>query len=935
MRDSFSPDVSMAKISELLERLPPVKTVHMSANGIALWICWEGDIDPSVGQTLQDYGGMHIGTDRNQSLWFFFNIDVMLALARLAVWAKYNPMAMAVQVFPSRLLLSVTREQTIATDITLNSQEIVPPRSMQVWIHPKIREQAANIPGLSFIKAPRLQGMASVEWVLLEADIRLPYTSAQGWYALVHPLGNQLDKAFQAGWRFMFNKIDAVIQQHKFKYNVHETFVMLSLDNLRALRLWVRELLTAMGETKTQHPESYWPCVCVIVDRRGLNLNNELPKKVGIKWDQLVPDFPYVSYRNAYLMGEGFTLNELHFSSSNATMDSWCTVGLGENQAFEEHVPVLVAGQLVAGDGQNCFYCGARNHEPGMCPTRRLKTEEENIWKEFGDIALDTLNESFRNIDAGLTDHGLAGYERILESGTPASLLLKACFEINHPAQLREAERMWSINPARSREELFGMKAGEEDGEPPKNLLTRESRDESPLWPLFDRFCKLAPGDLGKFEKDVQAAITRIPRDGRLRTLLGFVLMERGEATRALAAWREGETLSSTSPQQAWHQYLQGRLLEVTGRHVDAQEMYQTALRLSPQWREVEYRLIVCRVKMGFTEQVQQRIVQLVHQDASSFNRFLIDPELERGHFIILTALFPVWNEALHQATEERAELERLEGEVNAWFPEEHPVAFRFRRRIAALAQLSGVTNYMAFLQVIKNRPGIEKDILQQIHREIEQLQETYKNYLSILEIVRDEASWFPFPRVLVEFNRDFNECAGIINWAFGTNFHETDAFKRAQAYIPTVSDLLKQLERRLRFLRVVRDATLFVIVLVKTFFWVEVVGIVLCLIVVPAIAIYGDQFGLAWLKGLIRTHHWELQKVLITIVSIMALGVAVLRTTLVFERKRERLLADARIHREQMQQKRLERIRESKRAQVEREAKFARSRAMFDTPDE
>ena len=922
----------MAKISELLERLPPVKAVHMSANGVALWICWDGDLDTSVGQTLQDYGGMHIGTDRNQALWFFFNIDVMLALARLAVWAKYNPLAMSVQVFPARLLLSVTREQTVAIDITLNSQEVVPPRSMQVWVHPKVREQAANIPGLSFIKAPRLQGMASVEWTLLEADIRLPYTSAQGWFALVHPLGNQLDKAFQAGWRYMFNKIDAIIQQHKLKYNVHNTFVMLSLDNLRSLRLWVRELLTVMTETKTQHPESYWPCVCVIVDRRGLNLNNELPNKVGIKWDQLVPDYPYVSYRNAYLMGEGFTLNELHFSSSNATMDSWCTVGLGENQTADDHVPVLVAGQLVAGDAQNCFYCGARNHETGMCPTRRLKTEDVNIWKEFGDVPLETINESFREIDAGLTEYGLAGYDRILESETPAALLLKSCFEINHPAQLREAERMWSMNPARSREELFGMKADEDEEETAKPLI-RDTKDDSPLWTLFDKFCKLTPGDLIKFEKDVQNAISRMPRDGRLRTLLGFVLMERGESVRALAAWREGEALCSTSPQQAWHQYLQGRLMEITGRHVDAQEMYQAALRLSPQWREVEYRLIVCRVKMGFAEQVQQRIVQLISQDSSSFNRFLIDPELERGHLIILTALFPVWNEALRQAAEERAQLERLGNEVDAWFPEDHPVAFRFRRRIAALTQLSGVTNYMAFLQVIKKRPGIEKDILQQIHREIEQLQETYKTYLSILEVIRDEAAWFPFPRVLVEFNRDFNECAGIINWAFGTNFHETESFKRAQAYIPTVSDLLKQLENRLRFLRVVRDSTLFVLVLIRTFFWVEVVGIILCLIVVPAIAIYGDQFGLGWLKNLIRTHHWELQKVLVTIVSIMALGVAVLRTTLVFERKRERLLADARIHREQMQQKRLQRIRESKRQQIEREAKAARSRVIFEPP--
>ena len=924
----------MAKIAELLERLPSVKAVHMSANGIALWIYWEGSVDPSVSQTLQDYGGMHICTDRNQALWFFFNIDVMLALARLAIWAKYNPMSMGVEAFPARLVLSVSREQTLAIDITLNSQEIVPPKSIQVWIHPKVCEQASVMPGLSFIKAPRLQGMASVEWALLEADIRLPYTSSQGWYALVHPLGNPLDKTFLSGWRHMFAQFDGVIQRHKFKYNVHETFLMVSLENLRSLRLWVREFLTCVSDVKTQQQESYWPCVSVIVDRRGLNLNNELHKKVGIKWEQLVPDFPYVSYRNAYLMGEGFTLNELHFSSANATMDSWCTVGLGEDMMTEDHVPVLVAGQLISGDGDNCFYCGARNHGPSQCPTRKLKNENENIWGEFGDVPLDAINEAFREIDMTLTRDGQEGYDRVLESESPATLLLKACWEVNHVVQLREAERMWAQSPSsRTREEVFSMGGGEDDDDrPPMTFLGRDSKDDSPLWTLFDRFLKPSI-DLAKLEKDIQAAISRMPRDGRLRTLLGFVMMERGDSHRAMAAWREGESLSSSSPQQAWHQYLQGRMLEILGRYVDAQEMFQAALRIAPQWLEVEYRLIVCRVKMGFAEQVQQRIVHLINQEPRMFNRFLIDPELERGHLIILTALYPTWSDALQQATDERSNLERLQGEVNAWFPEDHPVAFRFRRRIATLAQLSGVTNYMAFLQVIKKRPGIEKDILQQIQQEIERLQDIYKGYLSILEIIRDEASWFPFPRVLVEFNRDFNECAGIINWAFGANFHDTTSFKQAQAYVPTVTDLLKQLEARLRFLRVVRDSTLFVLILLRTFFWIEVIGIVLCLLFVPAIAIYGDNFGLGWLKTLIRQHHWELQKVLVTIVSIMALGAAVLRTTLIFEKRREKLLASAREHREQMQHQRLERIRE---ANAQREQKRrARKSTPFSTDDE
>ena len=65
----------MPLISDLFQRLPSVKDVHMSSAGLALWICWEGDLDTAVPQTLQDYGGLSVVSDRDQSLWFFFRSE--------------------------------------------------------------------------------------------------------------------------------------------------------------------------------------------------------------------------------------------------------------------------------------------------------------------------------------------------------------------------------------------------------------------------------------------------------------------------------------------------------------------------------------------------------------------------------------------------------------------------------------------------------------------------------------------------------------------------------------------------------------------------------------------------------------------------------------------------------------------------------------------
>lgn len=901
----------MPLISELLQRLPSVKDVHMSSAGLALWICWEGDLDASVHQTLQDYGGMSVVTSRDQSLWFFFSSDVFLALARLVVWAKFNPLPISIEVLPARLLLSIRREMSLAVDAALGHQEILVPETLQVWVHPKAKETAGTLPGISFSSGTQLKGMASQGWEHLEADPRLPYASSQGWYSLLRPLGNPLDKRFQAGWRAMYAGIEEIIQKHKLKYNVNNNYVTLPLENLRQLRIWMRDLLQKFAETKGQ--ENYWPCVCVIVDRKGLNFNNELPQKVGINWGNLMPDFPYMSYRNAFLLGDTFQITDLHFSSGHSSMDSWCTVALGEGMLQNEgSIPVLVAGQLILGDKAGCFYCGARNHDSCECPTRRMKLSTTDVWKHFADFSLESINEGFQAIEKTLEKSGLVGYASLTDNNTIEGRLMRMVFEIDVPLQLRIIERLW-LTTGRD----FPL------GDPPEAAENNDignSKDDNPIWGLLDRFIKLHSQDLANFERDLTNIMARSPRDHRLRALLGFAAMERGDHTRAQAAWKDAETLASSSLYQAWYLLLQGRLLEMQARYSEAMDIYQNALRLNPQWQAAEYRQVVCRVKMGFAEQIQPRILQMVDQDPAIFNRFLIDPELERGHLLILTALFPYWTDSKRQAEDEKPRIGELLKQVDDWFPPEHLIARKLKQRLSDLANQISITNYLSFLNIVRTRPGIEKDLNTQIQKEIEELKERFKNYLSILEVIRDEAAWFPFPRVLVEFNRDFNECAGIINWAFGSNFHESDAFKRAQAYVPTVVDLLGKLEKRLKFLRVVRDSTLFVLILGRTFFWVEIAGLLLCVIGVPTIAVFGNEFGLGWLKTLIRNNHWELQKVLLIILSVMALGISALRTTLVFEKRRDQLVADARAQREQMQRVRLERIKEAMRAKAERD---------------
>ena len=890
----------MAQLSQLLARLPECREVRMSATGHVLWVCWQGTLAPAVGQTLLNYGGMQVGEAAEQSLWFFFTDDVFLALARLQVWGNFNELAVGVELMPGRLQMGRRREATVLLDAALQNQEMLVTDQLDVWVHPKSREGRGTMPGISFERHAARQGMAAADWSGMVVDVRMPYASTQSWFAILHPLGSPLDKAFQAGWSAMFKRVEALLQQLKIKFIVHETFVMLALENLLMLRTFMRDYLHSFDK---EHGEgAHWPCVCVLADRNNLNFNSELPKKIGLQWDKLMPDFPYLSYRNAYLLGEGFTVQDLRYTGEQMSVDNWCNVLLDENSLSGRSIPLLMPGQLTAGNGVGCFYCGVHSHTAEQCPTRACPPSRAQVWDDLAGMDLESINEGFRQTELALAEQGVAAYPALLAGGGPAATVLAAVLDLNGACQLRNVPRRW----------LYRSHDPDTEGENP-------ARDDSPAWVLLDALAGAGPDELADLEKRITQTIARHQRDPRLRMVLAFTQVERGELERALGSFREAASLTPSPALQAWNEFLQARLAEEQGQFGSAIEQYTQVWRVMPQWREVRYRGMVCKVKMGFAEPVLDQIVKLVREDPTYFNRVLIDPALERGRLLILSALYELWEEARKKAEAERACINELRARLEAWFPADHPVQLQMGERLGNLEALSNVSNYMAFLKVVADRPTLESELDAAIAQQVEDLRNRYKYYLDILQEIRDEASWFPFPTALRDFSREFNEAAGIINRAFACNFREAASFKQVQAEAPRLAELLRELRKRLQNLRMVRDGTLFGLTMARTFIWVEAVGLLLCFIGVPVVVFWGDALRLGWLKQILGADQWSIQKVLILIVSVVALGLAALRTTLTFDRKREKLLEQAREQREQAQRARLEKIKRQRRAEAEK----------------
>lgn len=892
----------MAQLSQLLSRLPEGKDVRMSTMGHVLWVCWHGKLPPAVGQTLLNYGGMLVGEEEEQALWFFFTDDVFLALARLTVWGNFNELPVSIELFPGRLQFDRKRDACLLLDAALQAQEMLVRDSLEVWVHPKSREGKKSLPGISFERRPGRQGMSSVDWATMLVDVRMPYASTHSWFAILHPLGSPLDKAFQSGWTAMFKKVETLLQRLKIKSIVSGTFVMLAMDNLLMLRTFLRDYLHSFDKENGEGGV-YWPCVCVIADRNNLNFNSDLPKKIGLQWDNLMPDFPYLSYRNAYLLGEGFTVRDLRYTGEQVSVDDWCNVLLNENSLSERSIPLLMPARLTAGDSAEpgCFYCGIHSHTAVQCPTRSCPPAAPDLWDRIAVLDLEAVNEGFRRIELVLNEEGVAGYTALLRDGGDAALVLQGVLDLNSACQLRNVPRNW----------LYRMREPEPGEELPP-------RDDSPAWEMLDKLSVAAPEDLADLEKKIAQNISRHQRDPRLRMAQGFCQVERQDFARAAASFGEAAVLTPSPMLQAWNEFLQARLEEEQGHFGAAIEQYGQVWRVT-QWREAQYREMVCKVKMGFAEAVLDPLTKLIRDDPSYFNHILMDPALERGRLLILSSLYDLWAEAKKKAESEGPAINALDARLHDWFPPEHPVQLLLGGKIRQLEKLASISSYIAFLKVVETRPALEKELEECINREVEELCNRYKYYLDILQEIRDEASWFPFPSALREFSRDFNESAGIINRAFSCNFRDAAAFKRVQADTPRLAELLRNLRKRLQFLRMVRDGTLFGLTMGKTFMWIEVVGLLLCFIGVPVVVFWGDSLRLGWLREILGEDQWSIQKVLILIVTVISFGLAALRTTLVFDRKREKLLEQARKQREQTQQTRLERIRKQRRAEEEK----------------
>jgi len=902
----------MFKLASMTQKQPRIRESRMTTSGYGLWIVWTEELTEAIPHTFLDYGGLPLMEDAHQSLWFFFTKDVFKALARLQVWAKLNDLPVFIEVFQASLKVGfqLERELSIATDI--NAQEALKPDEFQIWIHAGCKEAALSVPGIELTEARPYSGLAAGPWSHIEVDSRLGYESGLAWYGVLKPLGNPLDKNFAEGWRKFYGELEGVLERLKLSFLFKDNNIIFALNNYRTMRTWCLEVLTLMNDIKHREEDSpYWPSVMVVAEKDSLNFNEELPSKIHIDWEQMAPDFPHMSYRTAFMLGERFKIKDVSFSLERGRFTDWCYVHLADVEEEQGgSLPVAMPAALVAGSEHPCFYCGFRNHKEAECPSRAIRELNPGIWGKIARTGLEEINTHFAAVGQEVEKAPVPALLGQVEAKEGADLT-KAIYEINATLQLRMVPNVF-------------RSVGKEFPEALKNLAPPDTENYA-----YEILRELMDGDLLQAERMARDHAFKNPGDYMPRVLNGFINVEKGDLEKAEQIFKDAEPLGPAPFHHSYMFFLRGRALEIQYKFDSAIGMYKQAAMHSPKWKEPLYRQAVCMVKMGFTEHSLGIFSQLFQAEPSFFNRIIIDPELERGAIQILSYLWGPWTEAQAAAQDGMEKLAKFSLELEEWFGEESgDFGKQIKKSAENLREMGEVDNYVAFRRIVSGYARLSKEMRRQVDEEIKVLNKKAQIFSDQLKDIHDEISWFPFPKALKEFNNNFNYCASRVNWVKTQHFRVAENFRKSRVFFDEVEEKIKKLYSHLVTLRLVRDATLFMLLLGKTFMWYEIVGLGLSLALGPVIIYLAQSFGASWFQEALVDQRWALQKGLIIVLSVVALALAFIRTAMAFEKKKDKFFVKYKDKEPKRAAKRAKKMK-ARREKRMKKAQAARAKAM------
>ncbi len=861
----------MLNLSTLLKKTPQIDPAEMLHTGYASWIVWGKALPGSIPQALSSFGGWEVTSDEGQSLWFFPDTAILQAWAQIYKWMRINPTILKVFLFPCKLVVGSDLQFSLSMDDECAALQGTPGSSFQVWAHPKLKEASTGIPGIGFEKPYSSSDAPGANWLVLNPEEQVSFTPSLSWFFVIDPLGKKSDEQFSSKWRKYKSVFEDLAQKLEVKYTSRDRYEhIFLLENIKQLSSWVQNLMDALQNEKDSWYRT--PCLFAGVEKGDMVLQPSVLDRMSIDWGQLEPDFLYLPLQTIFQLGSAVApLKTGSGLRGRKVTDLFQATTSTEDGHARKNLQIYLPNTLTSGKHHSCFYCGLKGHEPSQCPTRGMMSPQQDVWGKLEKMNLERISSGMEKMGEELAAGKKVG--DLQSTGSEVGELARAILEINCACQLRTLRRV--VN-SKGRMWPEGLRVASEGEDPTLRSALENMR----------------MGEHSFAAQKLRQATTRSSNDYQPRTLQGFLAMEGGQHKEAHNFWTEGESLSYTPLQRGYHVFLRARLLEVDEEPEKALQTYGQALKISPDMVEARYRQGVCLVKLGFPDQALGVFTAIMENNSEVFLKAIIDPELGRGHLHLLSGFYDLWEEAHKKAQQAGQTLEELKEKVEKWFDPQHPARQEFTERLKKIEELSGIDNYAAYNRLNQETTSIRSQIQKRIDQSIYELKRKQNRMLERLKTVEQEYAWFPLKNFFLRrTNRLFNDCGLRLNNFSDLNLQTPDGFKQGYTYIQEAEEILRELEQNLTVVSKFRDILLFAFFMFKRFLWVEALILVFSLLVVPAAVFIGMKSGQNWAISLFA-QKWEVQKLGVLVVSIVAMGIAAVLTTLKFEREKKKYLS-------------------------------------------
>lgn len=360
------------------------------------------------------------------------------------------------------------------------------------------------------------------------------------------------------------------------------------------------------------------------------------------------------------------------------------------------------------GQYQGCFYCGLKEHQAGLCPSKQLEGKRRGL-EALGYLPLNKVMKLFR--------------QENLSPLSPADLentqIFEGFYEISFPYQLAFLKQVY-------------LATTEDWDELERRPISGAGRLAGTLlWRGLD--C-LRVGRYEEARSFFLSAANNDPRDYKPHVALGFWEIERENPTKALTHWQKALSLTQNSLQASYICLLMYRLYAVNGKLVLAKQELRKALTHHPYLYEAKYRQIALLAKEGREKETLAQLQKFIEDNPKLYLKVLLDPDFAAMRSTLARFLENLLQQARTEALQQLPQVTEETNKLRAWFPWREPVLTEIERALSRIRDQMKSHSYLGYRNATHEAIVLQKQIQKFLLHRKEHLHREFTTTLTILQ---------------------------------------------------------------------------------------------------------------------------------------------------------------------------------------------------------